>query len=117
MREAVKGARRFLTASVWTNYVIGPAGGLVNATNDQLLDEYIRKGTFSSAHPVGTAAMSAKNAKFGVVDPDLRVKGVSGLRIVDASVMPFVTCGHTQAPVYIIAERAADLIKGMWKIQ
>ncbi|KAG6856867.1 hypothetical protein H0H87_012684 [Tephrocybe sp. NHM501043] len=117
MREAVQSARRFLAASAWNDYVIRPAGGLENATNDQLLDEYIRKGTFTSAHPVGTAAMSSMNASFGVVDPDLRVKGVSGLRIVDASVMPFVTCGHTQAPVYIIAERAADLIKETWGLQ
>ncbi|KAF8874753.1 hypothetical protein BD779DRAFT_1613535 [Infundibulicybe gibba] len=53
-------------------------------------------------------------ANYGVVGPDLLVKGASGLRIVDASVMPFVTCGHTQAPVYIIAERAADLVKKFW---
>ncbi|KAG6890055.1 hypothetical protein C0995_012513 [Termitomyces sp. Mi166 len=116
MREAVKGASRFLAAPAWKDYVIGPAGGLANATTDELLDGYIRQNTGSPAHPVGTAAMSAKNASFGVVDPDLQVKGVSGLRIVDASVMPFITAGHTQAPVYIIAERAADLIKENWKL-
>ncbi|KAG6853996.1 hypothetical protein C0991_011653 [Blastosporella zonata] len=116
MRESVKSVRRFLAAPAWKDYVIGPAGGLANATTDELLDDFIRRGTFTSAHPVGTAAMSARNAAFGVVDPDLLVKQVSGLRIVDASVMPFVTCGHTQAPVYIIAERAADLIKETWKI-
>ncbi|KAG6853995.1 hypothetical protein C0991_011652 [Blastosporella zonata] len=87
MRESVKSARRFLAAPIWKDYVIGPAGGLVNATTDELLDDYIRKGTFTSAHPVGTAAMSARNAGFGVVDPDLLVKQISGLRIVDASVM------------------------------
>ncbi|KNZ75849.1 Choline dehydrogenase, mitochondrial [Termitomyces sp. J132] len=117
MREAVQSARRFLAAPVWKDYVIGPAGGLANATTDDLLDKYIRQNAGSPAHPVGTAAMSAQNASFGVVDPDLQLKAVSGLRVVDASVMPFITAGHTQAPVYIIAERAADLIKEKWKIQ
>ncbi|KAG6908850.1 hypothetical protein DXG01_003016 [Tephrocybe rancida] len=114
MREAVRSAQKFFTAPVWKDYILSPVGGLENATSDQLLDDYIRKGIFTSAHPVGTAAMSAKNANFGVVDPDLRAKGISGLRIVDASVMPFVPCAHTQAPVYIIAERASDLIKEAW---
>lgn len=61
-------------------------------------------------HALGTAAMSAEDAKDGVVNPDLRVKGAAGLRIVDASVLPKAPSGHTQAPVYIIAERAAELI-------
>lgn len=132
MREAIKSARRFLAAPAWKDYVIGPAGALADATTDELLDEYIRNSTFSTDHPVGTASMSAKEASYGVVDPDLQVKGISGLRIVDASIMvsplspdprvlayrvsyqPFITSGHTQAPVYIIAERAADMIKAIW---
>ncbi|KAF8071934.1 pyranose dehydrogenase [Lyophyllum atratum] len=117
MREAIKSAIRFLSAPVWKDYVIGPAGDLANATTDQLLEDYARRNVFTSAHPVGTAAMSVEGAGYGVVNPDLRVKGVSGLRIVDASVMPFVTSGHTQAPVYIIAERAADMIKRTWGLR
>lgn len=87
MREAVKSATRFLSAPVWKGYVLAPFGALANATTDDLLDQYIRNQTGTSAHPVGTAAMSAKNATNGVVDPDLRVKGLSGLRIVDASIL------------------------------
>lgn len=87
LREAVQSARRFLAAPAWKDYVIGPAGGVANATTDELLDEFIRQNAGSPAHPVGTAAMSAKNASFGVVDPDLQAKEVIGLRIVDASVM------------------------------
>ncbi|KAG6896159.1 hypothetical protein C0992_009908 [Termitomyces sp. T32_za158] len=117
LREAIQSARRFLAAPAWNDYVIGPAGEIANATTDELLDKFIRQNAGSPAHPVGTAAMSAKNATFGVVDPDLQAKGIMGLRIVDASVMPFVTAGHTQAPVYIIAERAADLIKEKWNLQ
>ncbi|KAF9459331.1 pyranose dehydrogenase [Collybia nuda] len=116
MREAIKSARRFVAAPEWKDYILEPFGALAKATTDDLLNDYIQSGVGTSAHPVGTVSMSAKNARYGVVDPDLRVKGVSGLRVVDASVLPFIPSGHTQAPVYIVAERASDLIKEAWKM-
>ncbi|TFK34612.1 GMC oxidoreductase-domain-containing protein, partial [Crucibulum laeve] len=114
LREGAKAATRLFSAPTWKGYVLGITGGLANATIDAEMDEYFRNTVSTNAHPVGTASMSAKGSNYGVVDPDLRVKNAIGLRIVDASIMPFVTCGHTQAPVYIIAERAADLIKEAW---
>jgi choline dehydrogenase len=60
-------------------------------------------------HPVGTARMGA--AGDAVVDPQLRVRGVSGLRVADASVMPRIIRGHTHAPAVVIGERAADLLR------
>ncbi|KAG6827482.1 hypothetical protein H0H93_015587, partial [Arthromyces matolae] len=114
LREAVKAAMRFVAAPAWTDYIIRPDLGLQYVTTDAELDQFILQWVTINFHGVGTASMSAKGANHGVVDPDLRVKGCLGLRVVDASVMPYVPAAHTQAPVYIIAERAADLIKQFW---
>ncbi|KAJ7773871.1 aryl-alcohol oxidase-like protein [Mycena metata] len=102
-----------LLAPAWENYIIAPA--YVNSSmTDAELDEFIRQNTGPGLHLAGSAKMSAKGADDGVVDPDLIVKGLSGLRIVDLSVAPFIISAHTQAAVYMIAERDADLIKQSW---
>jgi choline dehydrogenase len=62
-------------------------------------------------HPVGTCRMGSKEDRMAVVDSQLRVKGVNGLRVVDASVMPFITSGNCNSPTIMIAERAALWIK------
>ncbi|KAG6911008.1 hypothetical protein DXG01_005423 [Tephrocybe rancida] len=87
LREAVKCSLRFFAGPAWKGFVIGPVGGLVNATTDEELDEWIQQTAKAGDHPVGTAAMSARNAKHGVVNPDLRLKHASGLRVIDASVL------------------------------
>ncbi|PBK94153.1 pyranose dehydrogenase [Armillaria gallica] len=103
MKYAVESAKEFVTAAAWTGYVLSIA---TNTT-----DQDIRNGASNLNHPVGTASMSPAGASWGVVDPDLKMKGAGGVRIVDASVLPFVPAAHIQAAVYIFAERAADLIK------
>lgn len=92
MRSAVKLAKRILASPAWAGWIIGPAGALANANTDEELDEYAKNNTETTCHAVGTAAMSAVDAPFGVVNSDLRVKGVQGLRIVDASI--FVSLFH-----------------------
>jgi choline dehydrogenase len=67
---------------------------------------WLEREVFSVFHPVGTCAIGA------VVDPELRVYGVENLRVVDASVMPSIVRGNTNAPTIMIAEKAADLIRG-----
>ncbi|PPQ93564.1 hypothetical protein CVT25_005556 [Psilocybe cyanescens] len=113
MVEAIKLSQEFYKAPVWKNYIISQVAPAANATDTEL-EQYIRSTSVTTLHGVGTAAMSAPNADYGVVNPDLRIKGASGLRIVDASIMPFINSGHPQAPVYAIAERASDLIKSSW---
>jgi len=112
-REAIKKAYRFVEAPVWKGYIIAPTIDLLNMTTDAL-DEFIRNTGSSSGHIVSTAAMSAKNASYGVVNPDLLVKGASGLSIIDASIMPFIPSAHTQAATYVVAERGADSVKERW---
>jgi choline dehydrogenase len=84
---------------------------------DTELREYIRRDLGTLFHPVGTCTMGgdsrlAASKLTSVVDPELRVRGIDGLRVVDASVMPAVPRGNTNAPTIAIAERAADLISG-----
>lgn len=83
--------------------------GKATVNDDQLLDFAARVGV-TVHHPVGTCRMGSDAD--AVVDSQLRVRGVGNLRVVDASVMPTLTSGNTHAPVVMIAERAADLIRG-----
>lgn len=77
-----------------------------DVTSDDALDEHIRQYAQVTQHPVGTCAIGS------VVDPQLRVHGIAGLRVIDASVMPDVPGGNTNAPTIMIGEKAADMLRG-----
>ncbi|MXO58790.1 choline dehydrogenase [Altererythrobacter salegens] len=76
----------------------------------QDLAEYIRRNGATRSHPVGTCRMGV--GEDAVVDGELRVRGIDGLRIADASIMPMITSGNTNLPCIMIGEKAADLIRG-----
>ncbi|KAF9446419.1 GMC oxidoreductase [Macrolepiota fuliginosa MF-IS2] len=115
MIEAFRTAQRFISSPVLKDSITGVLGPYTNATTDAEIENAIRAHAATVWHPIGTASMSPKGASWGVVDPDLRVKSVDGLRVVDASIMPYIPCAHPQAAVYFIAERAADLVKEAWR--
>ena len=91
--------------------IIGTIARPLNATtlDDETLERALNSLSHTLYHPVGTCRMGSDDAS--VVDPQLRVRGVEGLRVADASVMPTIIRGHTHAPSVLIGEKAADLIR------
>lgn len=79
---------------------------------DDDLEGDVRRRVELLYHPVGTCRMGSETDEMAVLDPQLRVRGVEGLRVADASVMPVIPGGNTNAPAIMVGERAADLIRG-----
>jgi 4-pyridoxate dehydrogenase len=84
---------------------VAPAPGIL--TNAQI-DAWIRDTVITVNHPLGTCAIGAQ----GVLDPELRVRGIENLRVVDASALPDMPSAHINAIIMMLAERASDLIRG-----
>ena len=111
--EAIRVARKLLNQPAMEEYNGGEVSpGPEVETDEQILDWVAKEGE-TALHPSCTCKMGAATDEMAVVDPDsMKVHGVEGLRVVDASVMPYVTNGNIYAPVMMIAEKAADLILG-----
>jgi choline dehydrogenase len=107
--EGSKIARRIFDALAFARYVGDPLLPPTRPTTDDEIIEHIRRDSQTLYHPVGTCKMGTDDR--AVVDPELRVHGIEGLRVVDASVMPTIPRGHTHASTVMIAEKAADLIR------
>ena len=101
-------ARRLATTRAFADFRGGETAPGPTVSDDQGLAAYVRARAETLYHPVGTCRMGADAA--AVVDARLQVRGVEGLRVVDASVMPTIVGGNTNAPTIMIAEKAAELI-------
>ena len=99
-------------------YSQGPLGEMIDkeikpgpgVVTDDEIDAYLRRSMELDHHPVGTCAMGINDE--AVVDPQLRVRGIEGLRVADASVFPAPIAGNSNAGVVMVAEKAADMILG-----
>ncbi len=85
-----------------------------DVSSDEALQAYVREVVDTVWHPVGTCKMGTD--PMAVVDSQLRVHGIQGLRVVDASIMPTITTGNTNAPTIMMGEKAADLIKAASRV-
>lgn len=112
--EGIKISRTLAHSGAFDEFLGEEVAPGVNVTSDEDIKAYIRQACDSIYHPVGTCKMGTDS--MAVVDPELRVHGVDGLRVVDASIMPTLTTGNTNAPTIMIGEKAADLIKAAGRV-
>ena len=109
--EAIRTAREILSQPAFSSFDDGELSPGPSVGTDEEILNWVRKDAETALHPSCTAKMGIDD--MAVVDPKtMKVHGIEGLRVVDASVMPYVTNGNIYAPVMMIAEKAADLILG-----
>ena len=109
--EAIRITRQIVSQPALEKYKpIEVKPGVSLQSDNELIQAAGNIGT-TIFHPVGTCKMGVDRDPMSVLDPDLRVRGIQGLRVVDASAMPNITSGNTAAPTMMIAERLASLLK------
>src|SRR5580698_7943741 len=107
-----------LTREVFAQHAFDPYRGREikpgsDCVSDEAIDAFVRDDIDTAYHPSCTCKMGSPTDPFAVVDPETRVIGVEGLRIVDSSIMPSITNGNLNAPTIMLAEKAADMIRGL----
>ncbi|WP_067814441.1 GMC family oxidoreductase [Actinomadura kijaniata] len=107
--HGVRLAEELLDTAPLNEYVGGSMAPYPGAHDEKELTDYVRAHAQTIYHPTGTCRMGTDDD--AVVDPELRVRGVAGLRVADVSVLPEIIRGHTNAPAIMIGERAADLVR------
>ena len=108
--EGLKWGRKIAEQEALRPWIANEIVPGAEAASDAALLEYAQQAGATLYHPVGTAQMGRANDPMTVVDAELRVHGIDGLRVVDASVMPRLVSGNTNAPTVMIAEKASDMI-------
>ncbi|RYF95545.1 MAG: choline dehydrogenase [Caulobacteraceae bacterium] len=112
MREGVKIAREAAHQAALDPYRGEEFSPGKDVKSDADIDAWIKRTGETIYHPVGTCRMGVAGDAYAVVDGELKVQGISGLRVIDASVMPTLVGGNTNAPTIMVAEKASDMIRG-----
>jgi choline dehydrogenase-like flavoprotein len=107
--DSMRFVRRIFAAPPLSSYIDFEAEPGPEVTSDEDLLAFARNNAFTAYHFSGACKMGSRSDRMAVVDDELRVIGLQGLRVVDASVLPTLVSGNTGAPVLMIAEKAADL--------
>src|SRR5580698_4131448 len=113
MRACVRLTREIFAQHAFDRYRGREIQPGADVTSDAQIDEFIRARVESAYHPSCTCRMGAVSDPMAVVDPQARVIGLEGLRVVDSSIMPAITTGNLNAPTIMLAEKAADFIRGV----
>ena len=112
-RTAIRLTREIFAQPAFCEFRGGEISPGDDAQSDQALDDFIREHSESAYHPCGTCRMGSKDDPDAVVDPDCRVIGTEGLRVVDSSIFPEITNGNLNGPSIMVGEKAADHILGL----
>jgi choline dehydrogenase len=112
MRACVRLTREIFMAPAFAPFRGREIQPGADCVSDEAIDAFIAEHVESALHPSCTCKMGAKDDPMAVVDPELRVIGVSGLRVIDSSVMPSITTGNLNAPTIMIGEKGSDLVLG-----
>src|SRR5699024_7919739 len=111
--EAVRVTREIVSQPAMDPYNSGEISPGPSTQTDEEILEWVRNDAETALHPCGTAKMGDASDPMSVVDPDsMKVHGLDNVSVVDASAMPYVTNGNIHAPVLMLAEKAADIIRG-----
>ncbi|MDO8778257.1 MAG: GMC family oxidoreductase N-terminal domain-containing protein [Burkholderiaceae bacterium] len=113
-RELVETVRKIAATEPLSKYILNPHDPSGNVQGDEALVSWVRQKAMSIYHPAGTCMMGVHSDSGAVVDARLRVHGIRAMRVVDASIMPFIVSGNTNGPTVMIAEHAAAMIKADW---
>jgi choline dehydrogenase-like flavoprotein len=109
--QGIHAARNILRAQPLSQYVGNELQPGTDVMGDDELETYVRRVAKTDYHPVGTCRMGAADDRDAVVGPDLAVRGISGLRVIDASAMPRLISANTNAPTMALAHRAVSLMR------
>ena len=109
--QGLRMAREIMAQRALAPYVLAERLPGPDITSEEALIDYACANAKTDHHPVGTCKMGVDDT--AVVGPDLKVHGIEGLRVCDASIMPFLTSGNTNSPAIMVAEKGADLIRGL----